>query len=431
MAVDGVISSPVPCCVERGGGRRESLTRKKKLLLVGFCSAVETQQEPAVPLSKSREDEGLGAKQEAAAKPLSKELLERPAQGPGRQPADSAEQRRGAAGKLEEAGHRREIPGIPPKERKVPPQENDRAVKNLAENWDPLHRDAQHIPAARNHLEKKPLAEDLGGGHEAKAGRDVHEKKNSLKAVEVATAPIQREQLGAAKVQGVAGKSLERDSGVDLKAKALSQVEPKDLAVALDSSSKRNVAESEQHLRERQRGADAEGGKGAGRRQQALQRDLPGKGEGKEEALRENVVDVAQDPQGGLRSKQRHGDGGLSNDAEKKPGPENAPAQKPERGAAAQGDQRPDHDVKPNRDLKLQADLDLRRRRRDLLPTEEEEEVAAQGAGVFIGLNPLPDVKVNDLRSALETRLNQVAEGAQQVVHSRQIKQMTQADRSV
>ncbi|KAM7089044.1 solute carrier family 38 member 10 isoform 1-T1 [Ciconia maguari] len=390
---------------------------------------VEMQQEPAVPLSKSKEDEGLGAKQEAAAKPLSKELLEHPAQGLGRQPADSAEQRRGTAGKLEEAGHRREIPGVPPKERKVLPQEDDRAVKNPAENRDPLHGDAQHLPAARNHLEKKPLAEDLGGDREAKAGRDVHEKKNSLKAVEVATAPIQREQPGAAKVQGVAGKSLERDSGIDLKAKALSQVEPKDLAVALDSSSKRNMAESEQHLRERQRGADTEGGEGAGRRQQALQRDLAGKGEAKEEAPRENVVDVAQDPQGGLRSKQRHGDGGLSNDAEKKPGPENAPAQKPERGAAAQGDQKLDHDVKPNRDLKLQADLDLRRRRRDLLPPEEEE--AAQGAGVFIGLNPLPDVKVNDLRSALETRLNQVAEGAQQVVHSRQIKQMTQADGSV
>ncbi|NWS61771.1 S38A3 protein, partial [Chunga burmeisteri] len=386
----------------------------------------ETQQEPAVPLSKSKEDEGLGAKQEAAAKLLSKELLELPAQGPGRQPADSVEQRRGTAGKLEEAGHRREIPGVPPKERKVLPQEN---VKNPAENWDPLHGDAQHIPAARNHLEKKPLAEDLGGDHEAKAGRDVHEKKNSLKAVEVATAPIQREQPGAAKVQGVAGKSLERDSGVDLKAKALSQVEPKDLAVVLDSSSKRNVAESEQHLRERQRGADPEGAEGAGRRQQASERDLAGKGEVKGEAPREKVVDVAQDPQGGLRGKQRHGDEGLSNDAEKKPGPENAPAQKPEKGAAAQEDQKLDHDVKPNRDLKLQADLDLRRRRRDLLPLEEEE--AAQGEGVFIGLNPLPDVKVNDLRSALETRLNQVAEGAQQVVHSRQIKQMTQADGSM
>ncbi|NXC19987.1 S38A3 protein, partial [Corythaeola cristata] len=383
----------------------------------------ETQQEPAVPLARSREDEGLAAKPEAAAKLLSKELLEHP--------ADSAEQRRGTAGKLEDAGHRREIPGVPPKERKVPLQENERAVKNPAENWDPLHGGAQHIPAARNHLEKKPLAEDLGGDREAKAGRDVHEK-NSLKAVEVATAPIQREQLGAAKVQGVAGKSLERDSGVDLKAKALSQVEPKDLAVALDSSSKRNVAESEQHLRERQGGADAEGAEGAGRRQQAWQRDHPAKGEAKEEAPRVNLVDVAQEPQGGLRSQQRHGDGGVSDDAEKKPGPENAPAQKPEKGAAAQGAaQKLDHDVKPNRDLKLQADLDLRRRRRDLLPPEEEEEEAAQGAGVFIGLNPLPDVKVNDLRSALETRLNQVAEGAQQVVHSRQIKQMTRADGSV
>ncbi|XP_063207983.1 solute carrier family 38 member 10 isoform X1 [Chroicocephalus ridibundus] len=390
----------------------------------------EMQQEPAVPLSKSKEDEGPGDKQEAAAKPLGKEVLEHPGQGPGRQPADSAEQRRATAGKLEEAGHRHEIPGVPPKERKVPPQENDRAVKNPVENQDSRHRDAQHIPAARNHLEKKPLAEDLGGDREAKAGRDVHEKKNSLKAVEVATAPIQREQLGAAKVQGVAGKSLERDSGIDLKAKALSQVEPKNLAVALDSSSKRNVAENEQHLREPQRAADTEGGEGAGRRQQASNRDLPGKGEVKEEAPQEKVMDVAQDPQGGLRSKQRHGDGGLANDAEKKPGPENVPAQKPEKGAAAQGDQKLDHDIKPNRDLKLQADLDLRRRRRDLLPPEEEEE-AAQGAGVFIGLNPLPDVKVNDLRSALETRLNQVVEGAQQVVHSRQIKQMTQADRSV
>ncbi|NXX18345.1 S38A3 protein, partial [Podargus strigoides] len=377
---------------------------------------VETQQEPAVPVSRSKEDEGLGAKL------LSKELLE----GAGRQPADTAEQRPGTAAKLEEAGHRREVPGVPPKERKVLPQENDRAVKNPAENWDPLHGDAQHIPAARNHLEKKPLAEDLGGDHEAKAGRDVHEK-NSLKAVEVATAPIQREQLGAAKVQGVAGKSLERDSGIDLKAKALSQVEPKNLAVAPDSS--RNVAESEQHLRERRRGAGGEGAEGAGRRQQGSQGDLAAHGQRKEEAPREKVVDVAQEPQGGLRSKQRHGDGGVSNDAERKPGAENAPAQKPERGATAQGDQKLDHDIKPNRDLKLQADLDLRRRRRDLLPPEEEE--AAQGAGVFIGLNPLPDVKVNDLRSALETRLHQVAEGAQQVVRSRQMKQLTRADGSV
>ncbi|XP_051491097.1 putative sodium-coupled neutral amino acid transporter 10 [Apus apus] len=375
------------------------------------------KQAEAQPEPRSREDKGLGAGQEAAVKPLGKEGLEQPRQG--RQPPELVEQHRGTAGKLDEAGQRREIPGISPKERKVLPQENDRAVKDPTENQDPLHRDAQHIPAARNHLEKKALAEDLGRDREAKAGRDVHEKKNSLKAMEVATAPIQREQLGAAKVQGVAGKSLEGDSGIDLKAKALSQVEPKDLAVALDSSSKRNMAESEQHLREHWRGAGTEG---AGR--QAWQRD---RGEGREEAAREKVADVAQDPQEGPRGKQRPGDGGISNDAEKKPGPENPPAQKAEEGAAAQGEQKPDHDIKPNRDLKLQADLDLRRRRRELLPAEEEE--AAQG--VFIGLNPLPDVKVNDLRSALETRLQQVAEGAQQVVRSRQIQQAPRAGGSV
>ncbi|NWT74103.1 S38A3 protein, partial [Prunella himalayana] len=359
----------------------------------------EAQLEPGVPLSRSREDEALGAKGDTAGKVLSKEQL-------GQQPPDATKQHRDTVGKLEEAGQRRDIPGAAPKERKVPLQENDRAVKNPVENRDPLHGDAQHVPAARNHLEKKALAEDLGGEREAKAGRDVHQKKNFLKAVEAATAPIQREQPGAAKVQGVAGKSLERDSGTDLKAKTLSQVEPKDLAVVPDSSSNRNVAVREQHPRDRewQRGAPAEGAGGR-------QRDPPALGLRKEE-------DPREEPGG----RQGRGGGGPSNDA---------PAGKPENGAAAPRD--PERDVKPNRELKLQLQggLDLRRRRRDLLPPEQEEEdgeeeVAAAGArGVLIGLNPLPDVKVNDLRGALETRLSGVAEGAQHLVRSRHIQQVT------
>lgn len=373
------------------------------------------QQEPAAPLSKSKEEENPGAKQEAKAG--GKEPPEPPVAGLGRQPAESAEQRRGTAGKLEEAGHRREVPGVPPRERKAPQQESDRAAKKAAENWD-----AQD---ARNHLEKKPLAEDFGG---AKAGRDVQEK-NSLKAVEAATAPIQREPPGAAKVPRAAGKGLERDSGADLKAKALSQVEPREPAVAPGSSSKLKVARSEQHPRE-QRGA--EGAEGAGRQQAAAQGHVAGKGQGKDGDPGENAVELAQDPQGNLRSKQRHVEGRLTNDFEKKPSPENA---------ATRGDRRQEHDLKPNRDLKLQADLDLRRRRRELLPPqgeekegedeEEEDEEGAQGAGVLIGLNPLPDVKVNDLRSALETRLSQVAEGAQQVVRSRRLRQLGGADSSV
>ncbi|KAK2528372.1 Slc38a10 [Columba guinea] len=374
----------------------------------------EAQQDPAAPLPRSREDEGPGAKQEAAAEPLGKEPREPPGQA-----ADAGGQRRGAAGTRGQPARRREIPGVPPKEWKVLPQ-NDRAIKNTAENRDPVHGDAQRVPAARNHLEKKPLAEDLGGVQDSKAGRDVHEKKNSMKAVEEATAPVQREQPGAAKVQGLAEKSLERDAGTDLKAKALSRVEPGALAAAQDQ---RDAAESERHLRAGP-GAAAQGAAGAGGRQHDLQRDLPGQGERREEAPREKG---AQEPPGGLRSRQGLGDGALANTAEKKLGPEND--RKPERGVAAQGDPQLDDDVKPNRDLKLQADLDLRRRRRDLLPREEEE--AAQGAGVFIGLNPLPDVKVNDLRSALETRLQQVAEGAQQLGRSRHMEQLPRAGGSV
>lgn len=366
-----------------------------------------------MPLSRSREDEG--AKADMAGKVQSREQLE---QRPGQQLPDATKQHRDIVGKLEEAEHRRDIPGAPPKDWKAPLQENDRAVKNPVENRDPLHGDAQRVPAARNHLEKKPLAEDLGGEREAKAGRDVHQKKNFLKAVEAATAPIQREQPGAAKVQGVAGKSLERDSGTDLKAKALSQVEPKELAAVPDSSSNRNVAAREQHPRERerQRGAEAEGAGGR-------QRDPPGHGHRREE-----------DPREEPRGRQGRGDGGPSNGADRKAGPQDAPAApKPENRAGAPGEpQQPERDLKPNRDLKLQGGLDLRRRRRDLLPPEQEQEEqeAAPGAGgILIGLNPLPDVKVNDLRSALETRLSQVAEGAQHLVRSRHIQQVTH-DRS-
>ncbi|XP_050175266.1 putative sodium-coupled neutral amino acid transporter 10 isoform X3 [Myiozetetes cayanensis] len=366
---------------------------------------VEAQADPAMPLSRSREDEGPGAKGDTAGKLLSKEQLE---QRPGRQPPRATEQHRDTVGRLEEPEHRQDIPAAPPKERKALPQENDRAVRNPAENRDPVHGNAQRLPAARNHLEKKPLAEDLGGDREAKAGRDVHEKKNFLKAVEAATAPIQREQPGAAKVQGVAGRSLERDSGIDLKTKAVSQVEPKDLAVAPDSSSNRNVAAREQHAQEQRRGAEAEGAAGG------RQRDPPGHGNVKEE-----------DPREEPRGRQGRGGGGPS-----KAGPEDAPAPKAENRAAAPRDPQPEHDVKPNRDLKLQGGLDLRRRRRDLLPPdqeEEEEEEDARGVrGVLIGLNPVPDVKVNDLRSALDTRLSGVAEGAQHLVRSRHIQQVTQ-----
>lgn len=78
--------------------------------------------------------------------------------------------------------------------------------------------------------------------------------------------------------------------------------------------------------------------------------------------------------------------------------------------------------AKPNRDLKVQAGSDLRRRRRDVAPHADGR--LASDDGVIISFNPLPDVQVNDLRSALDTQLRQAAGGALHVVHSRQIKQL-------
>ncbi|XP_055448084.1 putative sodium-coupled neutral amino acid transporter 10 isoform X5 [Psammomys obesus] len=88
---------------------------------------------------------------------------------------------------------------------------------------------------------------------------------------------------------------------------------------------------------------------------------------------------------------------------------------------AVPGGQKPEH-AKPNRDPKVEAGSDLRRRRRDLASPPEKE--LAPRDGVIISFNSLPNVQVNDLRSALDTQLRQAAGAALQVVHSRQIKQL-------
>ncbi|XP_047614948.1 putative sodium-coupled neutral amino acid transporter 10 isoform X2 [Phacochoerus africanus] len=78
--------------------------------------------------------------------------------------------------------------------------------------------------------------------------------------------------------------------------------------------------------------------------------------------------------------------------------------------------------AKPNRDLKVQAGSDLRRRRRDVAPGTER--APAPKEGVIISFHPLPGVQVSDLRSALESQLHQAAGGALRVVQGRQIKQL-------
>ncbi|XP_069511257.1 solute carrier family 38 member 10 isoform X2 [Ambystoma mexicanum] len=82
--------------------------------------------------------------------------------------------------------------------------------------------------------------------------------------------------------------------------------------------------------------------------------------------------------------------------------------------------------VKPNRDLKLQNDIELRRRRRDLPPPEAANE--GEPGGMVIGLDPIPNVKVDDLRSALEIHMRQAAAGSLHVIPARQLKQIPAAE---
>ncbi|XP_067914302.1 putative sodium-coupled neutral amino acid transporter 10 isoform X2 [Heterodontus francisci] len=85
----------------------------------------------------------------------------------------------------------------------------------------------------------------------------------------------------------------------------------------------------------------------------------------------------------------------------------------------------------PYKDLKLdggQGGGDLRRRKRDVRSSVDESHQDNNGK-LIISLDPVPNFKTDNLRSALESQLKQVAGASFQIVQSRKIKQVTDTEK--
>ncbi|XP_062976166.1 solute carrier family 38 member 10 isoform X2 [Elgaria multicarinata webbii] len=381
-------------------------------------SKQEILQEPGIPFSKSKErEEDPENKFEGAAKNIPNDRLDHPLQALDNQPLDSGGQRRQQVGDPEELQHvHGKLTGAPPK---IPAAHvNDgkkmaqhQAGKNQAGDlMEPVRSESQIARADRHYQEKQGKVEELKEGQDIQVVQNAQEKnKNAQKMNEVAErAKDQREIPEAANVHELAGRVPQRVSEREALAKEANKEDPHDQEGQADFVPKPKVAENGQEKLELPEAVKADNV----REKQTLPLDQVERLQVQGASSRERMAAAAHSPQSNHAKEP-----GL--DPEREPKEQEKLPRSPEHVKAAPRDR---DNAKPNRDLKLKADLDLRRKRRDL---EEEE---GETGGVIIGLNPLPDVKVNDLRSALEIQLNQAAEGAQQALHSRQIKQILEAE---
>ncbi|XP_051888947.1 putative sodium-coupled neutral amino acid transporter 10 isoform X2 [Pristis pectinata] len=133
----------------------------------------------------------------------------------------------------------------------------------------------------------------------------------------------------------------------------------------------------------------------------------------------ENLKDRAQES-----DKRKVEDDSLKNhrkasDDEMQPDPNIVPQHKEKNPSQKNGE--------PYKDLKVDGGGDLRRKKRDLR-SQMDESHPYDGGKLIINLDPVPNFKTDNLRSALENQLKQVAGGSFQIVQSRKMKQVTSTE---
>ncbi|XP_070596295.1 solute carrier family 38 member 10 isoform X3 [Erythrolamprus reginae] len=377
---------------ERGKERVKSMEKENE---------AQIQLEHGLALTKSKERDHLDNKMENAPKNIPSDNLGHPLHLPENQPQDPDEFKRHqdtGPGHLKPIQNKlTEAP--PPKNPMAEINDDEKIVHHQAnahhkEELEPIRSDSLGARPDGPHQEKHAKAEELKG-QEIQGANKVEKRKEAVKRGE-----SQREIPGIANIHGAEGKIPRKASESESLAKEVKK-DSHDPDILL----KPKIADNAPGKLESQE--IVKGGE-----RQSLPLDQVDRLQGQEAKSKERADTGAHHPQLGNGNDQGH-------DSKRE-------QRIPERLQEADSDHilqadkvRPEsrdyEKAKPNRDLKLQADLELRRKRRDL-----EEEVG----GVIFGLNPVPDVKVNDLRSALDTRFNQAAEGAQQALHSRQIKQI-------
>ncbi|KAG8129209.1 hypothetical protein E2320_015972 [Naja naja] len=357
----------------------------------------EIQLEHGLPLSKSKERDHLDNKIENAPKNIPSDNL---GHLPEKQPQDPDEIKRQqdtSPGDLKPIQNK--LTEIPAKNLMAQINNDEKIVQHQAnanhkEELEPVRSDSQIARPDGPHPEKQAKAEDLKG-QEIQVADNVEKRKEAVKRAE-----SQRDVPEVPNIHGAEGKIPHRASDSESLDKEVKK-DFHDPNIPLKPKLADNIP-GKLEVRETVKGKE----------RQSLPLEQVDSLQGQRAKIKERTATGEHHPQLSNANDQGH-------DSKREQRiPESlheADSDHILQADPVKPESRDYEKAKPNRDLKLQADLDLRRKRRDL-----EEEVG----DVIFGLNPVPDVKVNDLRSALDTRFNQAAEGAQQALHSRQIKQI-------